>query len=122
MFPTWSEVLEVLFELGYRKPFHRVATTNRSLIAWPCDGDDRPQPARLIDIGPNRAVLTCSGVPPRGGAARFCLLEPIPTGWAEAFITSIEADGIGPAHVELSVSHGAAWGEILQVIWPEDAS
>jgi hypothetical protein len=119
MFPTWSEVLEVLYDLGYRKPFHHLVATSRALITGTRDCDDHSCVARLLDIGPNRAVLTCAGPPPRRGPVRFCLLEPIPTRWAEAIVVAVEASGMGPVRVELSVSHGAAWGDILQAVWPE---
>ena len=88
MFPTWSEVLEVLHDLGYRKPFRHVIATNRALIVWPCDEEDHTYPARLLDIGPNHAVLSCFGPPPPLGPTRFCLLQPTPTRWAEASVVA----------------------------------
>ena len=119
MFPTWSEVLEVLHDLGYRKPFEQVIATNRTLIAWPVDGEDHTCPARLLEIGPNRAVLSCLARTLPQGPARICLIEPVPTGWADADIVACKSDGMGRVRVDLRGLQGAAWGDILQAIWPE---
>ena len=115
MFPTWSEILEVLLELGYRKPFEQVIATNCALLLWYRDGDEHTSPARLLDIGPNQAVVSCAGPAPPEGPARFCLLEPTPTRWADVSIAACRVIGMGPVQLELSrCCQSTAWGEILQ--------
>ncbi len=118
MFPTWSEVLEVLGELGYQKSFRRVATEIHALLAWPHGRDDRSCAARLLGVGANRAMLECAELPLQGAHARFCLIEPVSTCWADATITEVATTGPRQFEVELLVPRSPAWSEVLRTVCP----
>jgi hypothetical protein len=122
MFPTWSEVLEVLLDLGYRKEGRAPVAANQALLVWTHEKGTGSCSARLLSLDDDCALLATAGLPPLGASARFCLTQPVRTGWVEAQVTAVGPGQPGPHEVRLSDFRGPALGDIRRAIAPEDST
>ncbi len=120
MFPTWSEILEVLLDLGYRKEGRAPVAANQAMLVWTHDRGSGSCSARLLAIDGSGALLATAGLPPCGASARFCLTHPERTGWVEAHVAAVEPGEPGPHQVRVSGFQGPALGDIRRAIAPDD--
>jgi hypothetical protein len=122
MFPTWSEVLEVLLDLGYRKEGRAPVAANQALLVWTHERGTGSCSSRLLALDDDGALLATAGLPPSGASARFCLTQPDRTGWVEARVAAVGPGQPGPHQVRVSGFRGPALGDIRRAVAPDDST